>query len=172
MRSRSVGRLSKYPRVSCLGIALSVAGGCAELIGLLLTVLGIADSRRQARDLGLDRQVHELSSAVDLSGSGSLTVGDLSGGREPTTEERIAGLEARLDGLASEARERDVQLRKQTRVDIHEAVGTARQQAQEQDRTLRKFIHAMLTGSLGRQAYGVTLFAIGVVLSVAADVVG
>ena len=157
------------PSVSALGIVLSILGGLAELTGLALTVLGITDARRQARDLNLDRRVVEMSSSI--SASASTSTGTLSGGREPTPEERLAMLEQRLIALERDVEQRDAKQRERTVEEVRRGVSGARQLARDQDRALREFLHTMLTGSLERQTNGVLLFALGVILSVVANIV-
>lgn len=147
------------------GALLTIAGGLAELGGLGLTVRDIGDARRQASGLGLDRTVVELSASVAGQSAAQAT---LSGGRELTVEERLAVVEKSLTAIDRQVDARSSALRDE----IQNAVDDARQHARHQDRELRKFLHAMLTGSLARQRRGVALFAFGVILGVMGNLVG
>ena len=112
---------------------------------------------------------------VDLGGFSSSgtsnTTATLRGGSEPTIDQRLAIVEQRVVALEREGPKRDAKLREQMWVDLQRGLSAARHQARDQDRALREFLATMLTGSLLRQGWGVSIFAVGGILSVTANIV-
>jgi hypothetical protein len=158
-------------RVDCktLGIALTVARGAAELGGLALVVVGIVKDRAKARALFA---VHKLRVGSARAYGRGGTVGVLSGGREPTTEERVKSAEANLAALERQIDDRFFDARKRTDAQIDEALEQAYAADKEIDDELRRGLADVLAGGIRGRVIGVALLFAGIVLSVAGNWVG
>jgi hypothetical protein len=158
-------------QVDCktLAIALTVAGGAAELGGLALVVVGIVNDRAKARALFAVQKVR-IGPAREY-GRGSM-VAVLTGGREPTTDERLATVESRVNTLSEQVDERFFEARRQTDAEIDEALKQAYAADKEIDDELRRGLADVLAGGIRGRVVGVALLFAGIVLSVTGNWVG
>jgi len=146
---------------------LTFGGAGSELFGLLLVVLDARDARRRAaRVVSRDQTVY-LGSAHARAIGGRVTV---TGGRQPTLEERVESLEQRLLRVHDELSERIDRVEDAAQEEASRVRGEAMAHADELDRKLRDFLADALAG--GRARTGVVFFAVGVLLSAAANLVG
>src|SRR4051794_28785158 len=94
-------------------------------------------------------------------------VGVLTGGREPTTDERLASVESRVNALSEQVDERFFEARKQADARIDEALKQAYAADKEIDDELRRGLADVLAGGICGRVIGVVRLFAGIVLSVA-----
>jgi hypothetical protein len=146
-------------------VSFTLAGAVFELGGLTLVVLDARDARRRATQVVKREHRVYLGSAVLRAKSG--LAGVLTGGREPTIEERVVIVERAVTALGEELTAKIELAEDRARADVTGAHEQAMTHADELDRDVRDFIASDL--SSGRSISGVILFAFGVVFSAAAN---
>jgi energy-coupling factor transporter ATP-binding protein EcfA2 len=151
-----------------LGIVLTVAGGTSELAGVGLVVRGIISDRVKARKLFSVVKVR-ASSARAYARAGAVMV---SGGREPTTPERVEALESTVAALRQEMDDRLFEARKASDAQIDQALAQAYAADKEIDGELRAGLADVLAGDVRGRVAGVVLLVLGIVLSVAGNWIG
>jgi hypothetical protein len=153
-------------------ITLTVIGGGFELGGLWLVAREIATDRARAREL-FHRTTQSITaggaSASVLVGGGDATV---TGGPEPTVEERVERLEHELRAVREAFDRKLADLRAELEQEITSDVAEARAATGEVTEKIWGAIQEMLEGGLGRRGVGVGLFAAGLILSVIGNVIG
>jgi len=158
-------------RVDCttIGIALTVAGGAAELAGLVLVAVGIVKDRAKARALFAVTKVRVGRGRAYARGG---EVGISISGREPTTDHRLERVESSLESLSRQVDDRFFEALKRTDAQIDEALKQAHQADTEIDEELRRELADVLAGGIPGRVVGVVLLLVGIVLSVAGSWVG
>ena len=151
-------------------IVLTLSGGVAELVGLGLVAWEIRQDRAQARRLFHGDVVVKVGGATATARAGGVAV--LTGGPEPTVEERVDKLEEEVRRQREAFDQRVAEVRAELSREVSAQVADARAAAAEDSQKVWRAIQAMLEGGLGRRALGVGLFAVGLILSVAGNVVG
>lgn len=139
--------------MTALAIVLSVLGGALELAGLAFVVLEIRGDRKLA-----ERYLEALD---DLPSFG--------GPRGPMKPEAMLIRDVqRRSGTAEEQGKR---ARAEFERDLTQVRTAAARSAYQQRDRLTSFIRELLQGGLGRRKLGAALIALGIVVSVAANVV-
>ena len=149
-------------------VCLTLAGAGAELIGLVLVIYDLRATSRDAVQVKPTVTRMYAQSASASATAGRLTV---TGGRQPTLEERVAALERDSANFREDVGQRVAKLSRRISEETSRASGEARSHADDLDRELRLWLSAQLGGTLGRKAVGVLLFMLGVCLSAAANLV-
>ena len=135
-----------------MGIALTVAGGAAEIIGLALAVLGVKEDRDRARAVvAVERPVE--TRPVGRSLGLPFEVEGTEPERSPL-EERVATLEraVREAQLTEERRFRE--LEEQVQDEVNRVFFGARERVIEADERLRRFLADLVGGGVGKRLVG------------------
>ena len=146
-------------------VTLMVLGAGLELAGLGFVVWEVRSDARRIRAYAqrpITVRVHQAVAAMTSSGSIEVT-----GGREPTIEEKVA----RLEQAISELRESLTDLPGQLREELHREISDAAKQVEKTLKDDQKAIEQLFTDTnTGLRAWGVGLFFFGLALQTAANV--
>lgn len=148
-------------------VLLTLFGLTFELGGLALVVFDARQARKHAAAV-VKRTRTVYPSGISTAASAA-SVGALSGGREPTLEERIAALESSTATRLDDLQRRIVDARTEARRESGRVMTEALTHADTLDRELRDFMASALGG--GRAQLGVVMFVTGAVMAAAANLV-
>ena len=155
----------------CLAAILSIAGGCSELVGLVIVMAGIVRDQRRAGDLFRQRPApkrrsrqygpHQFPrSTTPLASGVSTTARDLRG---------IAASVARIEAAAYNA---FIDMQKAFDTQLDESINALREQTTDADNELRGHLRYVLAGSARDRWFGVAFLALGIALATAGSVAG
>jgi hypothetical protein len=150
------------------GILLTVAGVASELCGLGLVVGGILKDRSKARELFANVVVRSPPARSYARAGG---VEAVVGGPNPTTEQRVERLKVTTKALAKRLKDRlhEEQVKRDKAID--EATREAVTHTDNRDKELRQHLADVLVADMRGRVTGAVLFATGVVLSGAGNIV-
>ena len=154
-------------------IALSTAGGTAELLGLFMVWREIASDRQRGRRLLRDletRQPPRRRYPPPTSGSSPLTpqwASSVYG-----SERQISGIVGRIQGLEASVGNALIALKKGTDAELDRAIGGLEQEMARRDADLRDGLRYVLAGSTRERTIGAVLVGVGIVLAAAGSVLG
>lgn len=147
---------------------LAIGGAVFEVVGLALVVIEIVKDRRQARVLlGVQGVIVQTLPAMTSIGAIKVTPTEE---REPMLEERVARVEKRVEALNDGLLNTTDRLRAELQRAASEAFNQAYREMVKKDQSMRRYLHQQVTGGVGRRLVGVVFFALGAVLSAAANV--
>lgn len=149
--------------------ALAIAGATAELVGLGLVVLDVRDTRRSARAA---RHHYERAEPMTFPVGKSLVLRYDVEGQQSPLQQRVEWLERQAADMRAEYLQKIDTLRSEVREEAFERIRAAMDEAEQRERGLREFISDQLDAGVGRRVGGTVLFALGVVLSAAVNLVG
>jgi hypothetical protein len=150
------------------GIALTAAGAAFELLGLVLIAWEIRNNRRQAEVVLSAPIVKTVGKALEVS---SAIKAHATGGREPTTEERVAHLEQEVAELRHHVDESLGRERREREERVAETLSQAEDRSIELDRRTRHNLRDVLVGNVRLRVTGLVLFMVGVALQTVGNIV-
>jgi hypothetical protein len=148
---------------------LTIAGAAAELAGLGLVVFDVRHTRRSARRA---RQQYAPPEPMTFPVAKSFSFSYEVEGKQPPLHERVERLEQVIADVRTDYLHRIDTLQSQLREEAFERIRTTMDEAEERERGLREFISNQLDSGVGRRVAGTILFACGVILSAAGNLVG
>jgi vacuolar-type H+-ATPase subunit H len=150
---------------------LSILGALTEFAGLGFVALGVVGNRKVARELeraSLQQTIY-VPGIESAEAFGTPTV---TGSQTPTTMAQLEGMQRTLDRLRRVVEDNARTTAKEVRAEAADRANEARQEALQRHRQLQATLAEILSGDAKRELIGVILFAVGAVLSVAANIVG
>ncbi|MGA5435459.1 hypothetical protein ACPCIZ_12795 [Streptomyces cellulosae] len=149
-------------------ITLAAIAALLEIIGIWITIRDLRKARRRLADYLQRPRRHYLSAAVEATSAASATAT----GPEPTLEQRVQNLEARLGGLNRELDQRDKRVAERLTRRFQGQLKAAESELGDRLDGLRE-----LVAGEGRThwfvAYkGPLILAVGVIVGLAGNVVG
>jgi hypothetical protein len=149
-------------------VVLATVGFLAEVGGVGLIVFDIRESREQARRIVGRGQTIRLESARAEERALPIHV---RGGKQPSLEERLDGLEGRYRELDERLTTELGALRRELQTDASERAREVEEIARADYAVVSSVLRDMLAGSLGRRIWGVALVLLGLAASFAANLV-
>jgi hypothetical protein len=144
-----------------------VAGGTLEAVGIGLIAWQIRRDRSRADRLLRRPHTILVGSIRSESAVGTPTV---TGGREPTPEQRLDHLEHQVRVLQDDLGEAQRELRSELRADVEGAESRVASRLEEAASERRDVLVDILAGSLRERRIGVGVLLLGVALATAANV--
>jgi hypothetical protein len=155
--------------------ALLIVGALLELLGLGLVAWDVYDARRQRVALSRQDQLVQVGTAIEHNRALGMTV--VGGATEtppvPPLEERVATLEGELEQMGrrlDQEAERHVRDHRAMSDEFAKWVAEGRREVFDLEQKLRPMIGGAAAGNIKRRGIGVGLFALGLIIQMAANV--
>jgi hypothetical protein len=152
---------------------LVILGGALQVAGVVIVVFQIRGTLRRAKEF---RRRPVTARARMVAASAAMGRPTVTTGREPTVEERVARVEEAIASAREELDSAKIQLRKDWRQDLAEAISDLAADLQTEDEALRALVLSVFEGRgrLGRwlQFAGPVLIVAGIALATWGAILG
>lgn len=154
--------------LDAVAVTFTLVGAAFELAGVVTIVFDIWKAGRQLRAYRERPQTIYLGAISDAGAKvGNLS---MSGGQEPTLDESVRVIEAKVDLMIQGQGERDEKLRDRWRDEIAAAEQRSRDTARDRDDALEKLVVGASVGVPWWRVAGVVAVSLGIVLQATGSV--
>jgi hypothetical protein len=149
--------------------ALVLVGAAAQAVGFALAVWELTETRRRYLEhVGRPPKVEVIGRFAQGVGQ-AMGARVVTGGREPTVDQRIAWLERDLAEMENRHQERLNAMRTSIGGEMDDVVRLANRAREREDDALRNLIRGILVADIPLRAVAIALFVLGLVLSTVAS---